>query len=32
MMLITHDPEDVRVFGEHVLRMENGCITPTEAS
>ncbi|MFS2007633.1 sulfate/molybdate ABC transporter ATP-binding protein [Duganella sp. CT11-25] len=32
MMLITHDPEDVRVFGEHVLRMENGRITPTEAS
>jgi molybdate transport system ATP-binding protein len=26
MMLITHDPEDVRVFGEHVLRMENGAI------
>jgi molybdate transport system ATP-binding protein len=26
MMLITHDPEDVRVFGEHVLRMENGGI------
>jgi molybdate transport system ATP-binding protein len=32
MMLITHDPEDVRVFGEHVLRMENGRITPMEAS
>ena len=32
MMLITHDPEDVRVFGEHVLRMEDGRITPTEAS
>ncbi len=24
MILITHDPEDVRAFGEHVLRMENG--------
>lgn len=31
MLLITHDPEDVRVFGEHVLRMENGRIAP-EAS
>ncbi|MTV40964.1 ABC transporter ATP-binding protein [Duganella radicis] len=26
MLLITHDPEDVRVFGEHVLRMEGGRI------
>jgi len=24
MLLITHDPEDVRAFGDHVLRMENG--------
>ncbi|MYM88937.1 ATP-binding cassette domain-containing protein [Rugamonas sp. FT82W] len=26
MLLITHDPEDVRAFGDHVLRMENGSI------
>ena len=26
MMVITHDPEDVRVFGEHVLHMEQGRI------
>jgi molybdate transport system ATP-binding protein len=32
MMLITHDREDVSVFGDHVLRMENGRITPTEAA
>ena len=24
MVLITHDPEDVRVFGEQVLRMDAG--------
>ncbi|MET0323456.1 MAG: ATP-binding cassette domain-containing protein [Duganella sp.] len=24
MIMITHDPEDVRAFGEHVLRMEQG--------
>ena len=24
MILITHDPEDVRAFGDHVLRMEQG--------
>nr|WP_310182888.1 ATP-binding cassette domain-containing protein [Duganella sp. 3397] len=24
MILITHDPEDVRAFGEHVLRMDHG--------
>jgi molybdate transport system ATP-binding protein len=30
MMLITHDPEDAEVFGEHVLRMDNGSIA-TEA-
>ena len=24
MVLITHDPEDVRVFGEQVLRMDGG--------
>jgi molybdate transport system ATP-binding protein len=29
MILITHDPEDVRAFGEHVLRMENGGIYGT---
>lgn len=28
MILITHDPEDVRVFGEHVVRMEEGMIAP----
>jgi molybdate transport system ATP-binding protein len=27
MILITHDPEDVRVFGEHVLRMEHGSLS-----
>ncbi|MEO5932825.1 MAG: ABC transporter ATP-binding protein, partial [Duganella sp.] len=26
MILITHDPEDARVFGDHVLRMEQGRI------
>jgi molybdate transport system ATP-binding protein len=26
MLVITHDPEDVRVFGEHVLHMERGRI------
>ncbi|NVM79206.1 molybdate transport system ATP-binding protein [Duganella sp. SG902] len=26
MLIITHDPEDVRVFGEHVLRMDGGRI------
>jgi molybdate transport system ATP-binding protein len=26
MLMITHDPEDVRVFGEHVLHMEQGRI------
>lgn len=30
MLMITHDPEDVRVFGEHVLRMENGRIVAAE--
>jgi molybdate transport system ATP-binding protein len=30
MLMITHDPEDVRVFGEHVLRMENGRIVAVE--
>ena len=28
MVLITHDPEDVRVFGEQVLRMEQGTMQP----
>jgi molybdate transport system ATP-binding protein len=27
MILITHDAEDVRVFGEHVLRMEHGSLS-----
>jgi molybdate transport system ATP-binding protein len=26
MLLITHDPEDVQAFGDHVLRMEDGRI------
>jgi len=26
MLIITHDPDDVRVFGEHVLHMEQGRI------
>ncbi|NYE61006.1 molybdate transport system ATP-binding protein [Duganella sp. 1224] len=30
MLLITHDPEDVRAFGDHVLRMENGSIFQVE--
>jgi len=30
MLMITHDPEDVRVFGDHVLRMEDGSIVPAE--
>jgi molybdate transport system ATP-binding protein len=32
MILITHDPEDVQVFGDHVLRMENGSIALMEAA
>jgi len=32
MILITHDPEDVQAFGDHVLRMENGSIAVMEAS
>ena len=32
MILITHDPEDVQVFGDHVLRMENGSIAHMEAA
>lgn len=32
MLMITHDPEDVRAFGEHVLRMENGSIFHVEES
>lgn len=31
MILITHDPDDVQVFGDHVLRMENGSIALMEA-
>ena len=30
MLMITHDPEDVRAFGDHVLRMENGSIFRVE--
>ncbi|SDH54026.1 molybdate transport system ATP-binding protein [Duganella sp. OV458] len=30
MLMITHDPEDVRAFGDHVLRMENGSIVRVE--
>jgi len=32
MILITHDPEDVQAFGDHVLRMENGSIAHMEAA
>jgi molybdate transport system ATP-binding protein len=32
MLMITHDPEDVRAFGDHVLRMENGSIFRVEES
>lgn len=28
MILITHDPDDARAFGEHILRMEDGKIAP----
>jgi molybdate transport system ATP-binding protein len=30
MLMITHDPDDVRAFGDHVLRMENGSIFRVE--
>lgn len=30
MILITHDPEDASVFGDHVLRMEQGRIVDAE--
>jgi molybdate transport system ATP-binding protein len=26
IVLITHDPEDARVFGEHVLQLRDGAI------
>ncbi|MRW92954.1 ATP-binding cassette domain-containing protein [Duganella sp. FT80W] len=32
MLMITHDPEDVRAFGDHVLRMENGSMLRVEES
>jgi molybdate transport system ATP-binding protein len=32
MILITHDPEDVQAFGDHVMRMENGSIAVMEAA
>ena len=31
MVLITHDLEDARVFGEHVLQLRDGAIDPDEA-
>jgi len=30
MILITHDPEDARAFGDHVLRMEQGRVVDAE--
>ncbi|ELX13612.1 molybdate-transporting ATPase ModC [Janthinobacterium sp. HH01] len=30
MILITHDPDDVSAFGDHVLRMENGSMADIE--
>jgi len=30
MILITHDPDDVAAFGEHVLRMEEGMIASVQ--
>jgi molybdate transport system ATP-binding protein len=30
MILITHDPDDVAAFGEHVLRMEEGTIASVQ--
>ncbi|NRR28682.1 ATP-binding cassette domain-containing protein [Oxalobacteraceae bacterium] len=30
MILITHDPDDVRAFGDHVLRMDDGRIADVE--
>lgn len=32
MLLITHDPEDVAAFGQHVLRMEDGRIEEVSRS
>jgi molybdate transport system ATP-binding protein len=31
MMLITHDPDDVRAFGDHVLRMTDGTLADVPA-
>lgn len=31
MMLITHDPDDVRAFGDHVLRMTDGSLAEVAA-
>lgn len=31
MMLITHDPDDVRAFGDHVLRMTDGTLADVAA-
>ncbi|HYR26106.1 MAG TPA: ATP-binding cassette domain-containing protein, partial [Aquabacterium sp.] len=30
MILITHDQDDVRVFGDEVYRMQDGRLTPSE--
>ncbi|MCA1852176.1 MAG: hypothetical protein LC647_07215, partial [Beggiatoa sp.] len=32
MALITHDPEDVRVFGEEVLRLSDGVVEASSAA
>ena len=32
MVLITHDPLDVEMFGEQVLRMHQGAVQPSQAS
>ncbi|MCA1671205.1 MAG: ABC transporter ATP-binding protein, partial [Actinobacteria bacterium] len=32
MVLITHDPEDVRVFGEEVLRLSDGVLEASSAT
>ncbi len=32
MALITHDPEDVRVFGEEVLRLADGVVEASSAT
>ena len=32
MVLITHDPEDVRVFGDEVLRLADGVVEASSAA